>query len=133
MASLLYDAECFFCMVITDGLLSWDRAGRLHAVSIQSEEGQRLLAPVPAEQRLDSFHLVEEGVVSGGPALPELLRRLPGGAPPAGLLDRLPGVTDGAYEWIAGHRVQISRFVPGRLKARAARRLDPDGAAPSPG
>lgn len=123
MASLLYDSDCFFCMVIADAIVTWDTAGHLHPVAIQSEEGQQLLGPVPPERRLDSFHFIDDQVLSGGAALPSLFRHLPGGGVPAAVFERLPGPTDRGYEWISAHRSQISRLVPSRLKARAARRL----------
>lgn len=124
-SAVLYDDVCNFCKVLVDGFLSWDRRGALRAVAIQSEEGQALLRGVPAELRLASFHLVDEagGVLSGGPALTRLLGLVPGGAPAAALMARLPGPTAATYDWIAAHRVTLSRGVPGALKRRAARRL----------
>lgn len=122
-ASVLYDSDCAFCMVVIDALLGLGRHGGLRAVAIQSAEGEALLATVPEDRRLDSFHLVDERVRSGGTALPPLLRRLRGGDAPAAILERAPALTSAAYQWVAEHRAQISRLVPGRLKVRAARRL----------
>ena len=51
--AVLYDRDCGFCRWSLDKILAWDRRRRLRPVAIQSEEGQRLLAPVPPEHRLD--------------------------------------------------------------------------------
>lgn len=125
-AAVLYDRDCNICKVITDAVLSWDGArGALRAVPIQSEEGQRLLRAIAPERRLDELHLVEaDGTVrSGGPAFAALLGRLRGGVLLGRLLARLPGPTAAGYGWVARNRVVLSRFVPGRLKTRADRRL----------
>jgi predicted DCC family thiol-disulfide oxidoreductase YuxK len=113
----------------------WDRGGRLRPVPIQGEEGQELLAEVAPAARLDSFHLVApgRGRVSGGAALPALLRLLPGGGPVAAVLAAAPGTTEKAYGWVARHRVGISRFVPRAVKRRARRRLDERAGALSAG
>ena len=123
--AVLYDAECNICKTITETLLTWDRAGRLRPVAIQSEEGDRLLAAIPAEDRLKSFHLVAPNgeVASAGPALADLFRKLPGGRPLALLLELSPGATNGGYAWVAQNRVRLSRLIPGPVKRRANRRL----------
>ena len=123
---MLYDTDCNICKTIMDALLSWDRSGRrIRPVPIQSEEGAQLLRDVPEELRLASFHLVraDGSVVSGGPALSELFRRLPGGGPLARALELSPSATAGGYEWVAANRTRLSRFIPQRVKARASRRL----------
>lgn len=111
--SILYDADCGFCTRSLARIMRWDRRGRLRAVPIQSEDGQRLLAPIPAERRLDSWHLVSpDGEIrSAGAAAPSLLRLLPGGRVPAALLDALPAATDAAYAWVAAHRDLLGRFL----------------------
>ena len=58
-ATVLYDEDCGFCKWSLDKILAWDRSHRLRPMSIQSDEGQRLLAGVPEEKRLDSWHLVD--------------------------------------------------------------------------
>ena len=82
-ATVLYDEDCGFCKWSLDKILAWDRSHRLRPVPIQSEEGQRLLAEVPEEQRLDSWHLVDTSgdVRSAGAAAPPLFDLLPGGRP----------------------------------------------------
>ena len=110
--ALLYDADCGFCRWSLDKILAWDRRRRLRPVAIQSEEGQRLLAPVAPEHRLDSWHLVVDGEVrSAGAAAPPLLDVLPGGRPLAALLRAFPDATERAYRWVADHRDVVARLL----------------------
>ncbi len=110
--AVLYDRDCGFCRWSLDKILAWDRRRRLHPVAIQSEEGQRLLAPVPPERRLDSWHLVVNGEVSSaGAAAQPLFAVLPGGRPLAALLGAFPHATERAYRWIAGHRGMLARVL----------------------
>ena len=107
---VLYDLDCGFCKWALDKILAWDRHRRLRPVAIQSEEGGRLLAPIEAGRRLDSWHLVADGEISSaGAAAPALLEALPGGRPLAALLRTFPGATDRAYRWVAGHRDVIAK------------------------
>ncbi len=110
---VLYDAECGFCTRMLDRLMRRDRDGRLRAVAIQSEEGRRLLAPMPEELRLASWHLVgpDGEVLSGGAAAPALARVLPAGRLSAPLLAAFPRLTDRAYRWVAAHRELLGRFL----------------------
>lgn len=112
---LVYDADCGFCRVSLALLLAWDRGARLRPVAVQSEEADGLLAGMPGERRMASWHLVTEdgGVRSGGAAFPALLRELPGGALPAALSARFPQLSERAYDWVAAHRSAIGRLVPG--------------------
>jgi predicted DCC family thiol-disulfide oxidoreductase YuxK len=110
--AVLYDRDCGFCKWALDKILAWDRRGRLHPVAIQSEEGGRLLAGIPAERRLDSWHLVAHGEVrSAGAAAPGLFDALPGGRPLAALLRRFPRLTQRAYRWVADHRDLLARLL----------------------
>ncbi len=110
--ALLYDSDCGFCKWSLDRILAWDRRRRLRPVAIQSDEGQRLLAAVPAGRRLDSWHLVADGEVrSGGAAAPDLFAALPGGRPLAALLRAFPGLTERAYRWVAAHRELLARLL----------------------
>jgi predicted DCC family thiol-disulfide oxidoreductase YuxK len=125
-AAVLYDTDCNICKTIMETLLTWDgRRDRLRPVPIQSDEGQRLLHAVPPEERLESFHLVRDdgSVVSGGPALAELFRLLPGGSAIAKALDLSPRTTARGYEWVAANRTELSRLIPGAVKRRAVERL----------
>jgi predicted DCC family thiol-disulfide oxidoreductase YuxK len=109
--AVLYDRDCGFCRWSLDKILAWDRRRQLTPVAIQSDEGQRLLGPIPPERRLDSWHLVRDGqVLSAGAAAPPLLDLLPGGRPLAALLRRFPGATERTYRWVAEHRELLARL-----------------------
>ena len=131
-ATLLYDRDCGFCRWSLGKVLAWDRRGALRPVAIQSEEADRLLAGMPEEERLGSWHLVDgKGTVrSAGDAFPGLFRLLPGGAPFAGLTSRAPRATDRAYRWVAGNRSRWGKLVTDgakrRADARIAARAQPD-------
>lgn len=121
---LLYDADCGLCRWITAKLLAWDRRGALQPLAIQDPEAARLLAAVPAEQRISSWHLVANGVVcSGGEAVPPLLRLLPGGRLLAAAAAALQPVTNAAYDLLARRRAALGRLVSAGARARADRVL----------
>jgi predicted DCC family thiol-disulfide oxidoreductase YuxK len=123
--TLLYDRDCGFCRWCLGKVLAWDRRRSIRPVAIQSEEADRLLAGLPAEDRLASWHLVDgDGPArSAGAAFPELFRLLPGAAPLAALTSRAPGVTDRAYRWVAGNRSLWGKLVTDGAKSRADRRI----------
>jgi predicted DCC family thiol-disulfide oxidoreductase YuxK len=110
-AVVLYDEDCGFCKWSLDKILAWDRHRRLRPLPIQSEEGWRLLAPVPRDHWLESWHLVEPSgeLRSAGDAAAPLVSLLPGGRPLAFLFRTFPGITDRAYRLIAGNRDRIAR------------------------
>jgi predicted DCC family thiol-disulfide oxidoreductase YuxK len=123
--TLLYDADCGFCKWVTSGVLAWDRRGRIVPRAIQGTDAEALLADLSPEERLASVHLVApdgERISAGSVAAP-LLRLLPGGALPAAGFARIPGLTNRSYDWVAQHRSQISKAVPGALKRRAGARV----------
>ena len=122
---ILYDEDCGFCRVSCALVLGLDRRRRLRPVAIQSEEGDRLLAGMPEERRLDSWHLVTAAgaVHSAGAAFPPLLRLL-GAGPPAALSDRFPAATERGYRFVAGRRSPLGRRIPGRVKSRADRMIE---------
>ncbi len=107
-------------------LLRWDRAERLVPCQIQGPLGERLLAPVPRSERLESWHLVDDRgcVYSGGGAFAPLFEVLPGGELLAKLADRLPALAENGYGWVAQHRSLLSRGVPARAKSRADRTIE---------
>jgi predicted DCC family thiol-disulfide oxidoreductase YuxK len=111
--TVLYDRDCGFCRWSLDKILAWDRAKRLRAVPIQSEEGERLLAGMDSEERLDSWHFVGDHgkVYSGGAAAEPLARILPWGRPLALIFGTFPGLTDRAYRSVAGHRDRWARLL----------------------
>ena len=108
---ILFDEGCGFCRWSLDRLLRWDRRGRLRAVPIQSEEGDRLLADLAVADRLASWHLVtpDGRRYSGGAATAPLARLLPAGAPVAIVAetfpahDRSPLPMGGSQPGLAGH------------------------------
>ena len=122
---VLYDGACGFCKWILGGLLRLDREGRLRPVALEGEEADSLLSGLGVEERMTSFHLVspQGSRLSGGEGLPALLRLVWGGRVPAAVLARFPRLTASGYRWIAANRIQLSRFVPGRWKRRAAERV----------
>jgi predicted DCC family thiol-disulfide oxidoreductase YuxK len=111
-ATVLYDRDCTFCRWSLDKILAWDR-GRLRPLAIQSEEGQRLLAAVPKEARLDSWHLITAAgeLHSAGEAAAPLAELLPGGKPLAALLRAFPRTTERCYRWVASHRDLLTRLL----------------------
>jgi predicted DCC family thiol-disulfide oxidoreductase YuxK len=120
---VLYDGDCGFCAWALAWLLRWDRAQRLRPVAIGSEEGARLLAGMPPERRLASWHACDaHGLVrSGGAALAHVLWRVPGGGPLADLAQRFPRATEAGYAWVAEHRSCLGKLVSaaGERRARA--------------
>jgi predicted DCC family thiol-disulfide oxidoreductase YuxK len=123
--TLLYDRDCGFCRWCLGKVLAWDRRRSIRPVAIQSEEADRLLAGMPEEERLASWHLVDgDGTArSAGAAFPGLFRLLPGGAPLRALTSRAPRATDRAYRWVAGNRSRWGKLVTDGAKRRADARI----------
>lgn len=119
--TVLYDGDCGFCKWVLAGLLKRDRERRLVPLALQSREADPLLGDLPPEERAGSFHLVSPSGerLSGGAAMPALLRLVPRGAPAAAALARFPTATDRGYRWIAEHRVRLSRPIPQDAKQKA--------------
>jgi predicted DCC family thiol-disulfide oxidoreductase YuxK len=109
----LYDEDCGFCKWSLGKILAWDRSRKLRPVPIQSQEGQALLADVPEDRRLDSWHLVDESgnVRSAGAGFGTLFDILPGGAPLAAGARRFPGATERAYRAVAGNRTRLAKLL----------------------
>ena len=123
-AVVLYDADCGFCRWALGKLLAWDRRGSLRPVPIASDEGGRLLADMPPEERLASWHLVRDGRRrSAGAAFPPLLSLLPGGSLPAWLSARMPGLSEAGYGFVARNRGFFGRLISDGAKRRADRRI----------
>jgi len=122
---ILYDADCGFCRWSLAKVLAWDRARRLRPVAIQDPEAGGLIASVPVERRLTSWHLVlpDGRVCSGGAAFAPLLRLLPGGRLLAPLPASLPGLAERAYRLVADNRTPLGRLVPAAGAARAAQQI----------
>jgi predicted DCC family thiol-disulfide oxidoreductase YuxK len=124
-AILLYDSDCGFCRWSLGKVLAWDRRGRLRPVSLQSKEAERLLAGMPEEDRMSSWHLVETDGErhSAGAGIAPLLRLLPGGSPLGAVAGRLPGLMERGYRFVGGHRSLWGKFVTDGAKRRADRRI----------
>jgi predicted DCC family thiol-disulfide oxidoreductase YuxK len=122
---ILYDLDCGFCRWSVAQLLRLDARRELRPVAIQSDEGQELLAGVPAQLRLKTAHAVAEDgtVVSGGDAFAMVADRLRFGAPFALVARAAPGPVRLGYRLIAGNRSTVSRLVPASRKAAADRAL----------
>ena len=103
--------------------VSRDQRLRLHA--IQSPLGERLLADVPEDLRLESAHLIDgEGqLFSGGEAAAPIAAALPRLAPTAPLLRRLSRPVNASYNLIAANRVRIGRLVGNSSRERADRAI----------
>ncbi|HEY4895642.1 MAG TPA: DCC1-like thiol-disulfide oxidoreductase family protein [Solirubrobacteraceae bacterium] len=124
---LLYDRDCGLCRCVVAAVLTLDRAGRLQPVALQSADAERLLPGLSPEERLASFHIVEEAsghVSSAGAGLAELVSVLQGGRSAGRALKRAPGASEPAYKLVAEHRHAIGRWIPGPVKEAARRRVD---------
>jgi predicted DCC family thiol-disulfide oxidoreductase YuxK len=124
-AILLYDSDCGFCRWSLGKVLAWDRRRQLRPVALQSEEAGRLLAGIPEDRRMSSWHLVDrEGDLhSGGAAFAPLFGLLPAGAPLARAAARAPRAVDRGYRWVAGNRSRWGKLVTDGAKRRADRRI----------
>jgi predicted DCC family thiol-disulfide oxidoreductase YuxK len=107
-------------------VLRLDRHGRLRPVALQDPEAGTLLAGMPIEERMASWHLVgyDGRVHSGGEAFAPLLRLIPGSGPLARALEAVPAVADVGYRAVAARRALFGRLLPARSKARAQERID---------
>ncbi|HEX8741770.1 MAG TPA: DCC1-like thiol-disulfide oxidoreductase family protein [Thermoleophilaceae bacterium] len=125
-ATVLYDRDCGFCRWTLAELLRWDRARRLRPLPIQSAEGQRLLEPVPEEDRLASWHLVtaDGEVRSAERGFPGLFSRLPAGAPIALVTGAAPGVFGAGYRALVANRTRLGRRIGQERRDWATRMLD---------
>ena len=115
---ILYDADCGFCRWSVARLLKADQSLCLVPVTIQSAEGQRLLAAVPVADRLASAHCVTaEGIVfSGGAAYTVVAKLVPALRHTSGLAEAMPKVVDIGYRGVANNRRLFSRWMtPDRL------------------
>ena len=125
-ASLLYDADCGFCRWSLAQVLRLDRRGRLRPVSLREPEADILLSGMAREDRMASWHLVDEAgrIYSGGAAFAPLLRLIPGGGPLAVPLAAFPSIGKVAYQIVASRRSWLGRLVPTASAARARQRIE---------
>jgi predicted DCC family thiol-disulfide oxidoreductase YuxK len=120
---ILYDPDCGFCRVSVAVVLRWDRQGRLRPVPLGTEEADALLAGMPEEKKIASWHLgLGDGTVgSAGAAFSPLFRLLPGGAPFAVLAERFPRAAERAYRWVADRRTAFGKLLPAAAERWADR------------
>jgi predicted DCC family thiol-disulfide oxidoreductase YuxK len=126
---ILYDPDCGFCRVCVALILRWDRRGRLRPVALGTAEADKLLAGMPRDEQMASWHLVlPDGTIhSAGDAFPDLFRLLPAGGPFARLSARLPGPSRAAYRWVADHRTAFGRPLPAATRRWADRVISESG------
>jgi predicted DCC family thiol-disulfide oxidoreductase YuxK len=105
---LLYDGECALCRAWVARIRRWDRHDRIELLPASERTHRSDLPDLPDDAVNAAMHLVlpDGRVFAGGRAIPELLRRLPGGGVPR-LLFHVPGVpwiAGLAYGWVARRR-----------------------------
>ncbi len=122
---VFYDEECGYCRWSVAKLLRFDRDRRLRLIAIQSPQGERLLADVAPELRLESAHLIDgDGkLFSGGAAAAPIAAALPSLARSAPLLRRLSRPVNAGYNLIAANREKVGRLVGSSSRARADRAI----------
>lgn len=122
---VFYDEECGYCRWSVARLLRFDRDRRLRLIAIQSPEGERLLADVAPELRLESAHLIDgDGkLFSGGDAAAPIAAALPSLARTAPLLRRLSRPVNASYNLVAANREQFGRLVGSSSRERADREI----------
>ena len=114
---LFYDGECRFCRACARMVAALDHRGMIAMLPFDDPAAEALLTPVSPERRGDSMHLVQPDgwVLSGGDALIELSRVLPGGdalASAAWRNELLRKAFASSYRFVADHRGQLSRVTP---------------------
>src|SRR5690242_10367681 len=107
--TLLYDADCGFCLWMVELFLRWDRYNRLRALALQSPAADELLGGMNEQRKMGSSHLVtaDGSVYSRGYLMPPLFELLPGGRPFARLTGRFPRATDRLVAWVGHHRSRL--------------------------
>jgi predicted DCC family thiol-disulfide oxidoreductase YuxK len=117
--TVLYDGDCGFCEAFARRLA---RRPAIVVQPIDTLSGAELLADLTPEERLASFHLVDPSGIrlSGGAAIPAVLRELPLGRLTARVASKFPRSVDRVYRLVARHRRGISRLL-GQRACRATR------------
>jgi predicted DCC family thiol-disulfide oxidoreductase YuxK len=115
--ALVYDHDCGLCRVVAALVLVADRRARLMPVPLQDPRTRTLLAPLAPPVRPRSWHLVapDGRVASGGAAVPELCRLLPGFGGLGRLSGAAPDMTERVYAGLAGNRHRLGPLIPGRV------------------
>ena len=104
---ILFDGVCNLCNGFVQFVIRRDRAGRFRFASLQSAEGQALLAAhgLPAPTEPESIVLIENGrAYSHSGAVLRLARHLPGWRWLAAFRVVPRPLRDAAYRWVARHR-----------------------------
>jgi predicted DCC family thiol-disulfide oxidoreductase YuxK len=118
-ATLIYDGECSMCRASALWLMRRALSGgRLEILPCRSGVRRERFPQVSEEACLTAMQLVlpDGRVLSGGDAVPELLRRIRGWGWLAGLF-ALPGFRPLArrlYAWVARNRMRIACALHGR-------------------
>jgi predicted DCC family thiol-disulfide oxidoreductase YuxK len=113
-AVLIYDGECPVCVNAVEWIRGRARPDAFEFLSCRSESLPSRFPAMKKEDCLRAMHLVlpDGTVLAGGPALPEILRRLPRYRWCASLF-RLPGallLAGAFYRWFAKRRHRASGF-----------------------
>lgn len=105
---LLYDGECAFCRMWVRRIRRWDRHDTIECVPARDRFERGDLPDLSDHAVNARMHLIlQDGrIFTGGAALPELLRLLPGGRVPRllFLIPGIPWVATKAYDLVARHR-----------------------------
>ena len=111
-STLLYDGECRFCRFAARAVIRFDREQRLVVLPFDDLEAERLLQPIPENERSTSWQLVlaDGSRASRGRGAVELLREMRRAPRLARALKVLP--LDSLYTVVARHRRHLGRIVP---------------------
>ena len=114
---LFYDGDCRFCRASARVVAALDRKRSIAILPFDDPAAEALLGSLPAARRGGSMHLVQPDgwVLSGGDALIELSRVLPGGEVLASAAWRsavLRSAFASGYRFVADHRAQLSHITP---------------------
>jgi predicted DCC family thiol-disulfide oxidoreductase YuxK len=119
--TVIYDADCGFCRWSLGRVLALDADRRLRPLALGTPEADELLSDLTEERRNASWHLIEPGGerTSAGAAAAPLARLLKGAGLLAPVFERMPGLTERGYRWVADHRSWFGRVIPDSAKHRA--------------
>ena len=112
-AALVYDSDCGVCLNFKKTVEALDYQGRFEFVSLREEKAHELLARMPMQARMSSFHIVypDGRIVSADDAVPHVVRLLPGGSVTYWLL-KIPGMRPlirVSYNWVRRNRHRLSK------------------------
>src|SRR4051812_46143535 len=99
---VFYDDDCGVCRWLLVRVLAWDRGHVLEPVPLEDPRADEWLGHMTREQRMASWHLVtrEGELVSGGDAVPHLMRLLPAGTPLGLVSAAVQPLTNAAYRFV---------------------------------